>query len=425
MNALALLPAALAWSPALEPVRATLGQPGVLAALAALATALLLRAVHPSRPGVFGVLAALAAAASLAPFAVCVAIAPVPGTVTPALAAALAAALLARDAEDRAQSEAALKLTWVLGAAFALSWTGESLLTLAAGTARPLEQWPALALLLDPYGLWSSALSLSLVAGLVLLGGAPFHFWVADLVHGARAWIAPLVVTALQAAGAAWLLRRLEGIAAFPSGAALAESLLTLACALALAGGAATLATQRRPERRVGTLASLHGALALAWLVAIRGGAEPLPVGPPGGLGGWAAHLVLALTGAGALAHVVPVGGGAADAPAPLFRRHPLVAALGGYALLSLAGAPGTPGALVWMGVARQLAVSRHPALLLALAIAWLVAFAVASGELRRAFGGATDAPAPERPVPWPARAALGAATLALVALGAWWWRAA
>lgn len=414
-----LVSALPAWASALQPWIA----PAPLAALAALAVALLLRGVHASRPGVFGALAWVAAAIALAPFAATVALTPVPGALVPPLVAALAAALLARDPEDRAQTEAALKLTWVLGVAFALSWAGESLLAVAAGSSRPLEQWPALALHLDPYGLWTSALSLSLVAGIVLMGGAPFHFWIADLAHGARAWIAPLAAAALQAAGAAWVLRRLDGIGAFPAGASLAASLLGFTCALAFVAGAATLATQRRPERRVGTLASLHGALALAVLAATRGGVVELPVGPPGGLGGWAAHLALALSGATALAHFLPVGASETEPPVPLFRRHPLVALVGAYSLLSLAGAPGTPGALVWLGAARSLVVTRHPGLLVALAVAWLVAFAVAAGELRRAFGVRAQGPPPERAVPWPAQAALATAGLALAALGAWWWR--
>ncbi len=400
-------------------VREALHAPAPLAALVAHVAAQLLRVVQPSRPGPFAVLATIAAAAALAPFAAGVALAPLPGAVAPALLVALAAALLARDLADRAQSEAALKLTWVFGAAFALSWTGEALLTLAAGSARPLEQWPALALALDPYGLWTAALSLSLVAGLVLLAGAPFHFWVADLVHGARTWISPLVTVALQAAGAAWLMRRLAGVTSFEAGDHLAASVLGLACGIAFAAGAATLATQRRPERRVGTMASLQGALALAMLVATRGGNEALPIGPPGGLAGWAAHLVLALTGAAALAHHLPVGASESEPAVPLFRRHPWSAAAGGYALLSLAGAPGTPGSLVWLGVARMLMVTKHPALLLVLAAAWLAAFAVAVGELRRAFGAVSTAPPPERAVPWTARAALWTVAAALIALGA------
>ena len=88
------------------------------------------------------------------------------------------------------------------------------------------EQWPALALALDPYALWSAALSLSLLAGLVLLGGAPFHFWPGDLFHGARPHLAPFVAATLQMAGAVWLMRHLEGITSFAGAAQLVRALL-------------------------------------------------------------------------------------------------------------------------------------------------------------------------------------------------------
>lgn len=386
-----------------------------LAPLLALAAALLLRATQPPRPGlagVAGVPATLLQGLFLSPLALAIAL---PGVLTPlriALLAALALALLARDREDVLQSECALKLTWVLAAAFALSWAGEALLTLAAGTATAAEQWPALALQLDPYGLWSAALSMTLIAGIVLLGGAPFHFWLADVAQGTRASLAPLVSVALQVAGAALLVQRLHGIEAFADAAALVRGQLTIACVLALLGGAATVATAKRPERRVGLLASVQGALLLASLIATSD-ASTLP------LARWGAHLALALTGALALAHFVPVAQDS-DAPAAtLFRRHPWSGAAGAYAMLSLAGAPGTPGMSLWLDVARALVRTRHPGLLLALVVAWITAFSVAATSVRAAFASPSPRPAPERAVPWPARAALWlcAAGLAAMAL--------
>jgi NADH-quinone oxidoreductase subunit N len=387
----------------------------VLPVTLAFAAALLLRAMHTRRPGPAGIAKVALGWLALAPLAWIVA---TPAEVTlarAALAGALAIALLARDREDLAQGECALKLTWALGAAFALTWAGESLLAIAAGSAVAREQWPALALQLDPYALWTSALALTLLAGVVLLGGAPFHFWLADVLQGARAWLAPLLVAALQAAGAALLVRRLDGIAAFPQGAALVRGTLALAAGLALVGGAATLVGQRRPERRVGTLASLQGGLVLAALAAEPG---RLPFAQAGeALGLWAAHLALALTGAGALARFMPVDA-SPDAPgAVLFRRHPWSAAVGAYALLSLAGAPFTPGARLWLGVARALAAGHQGWLLAALAVAWIAAFAVAADAVRRAFGSPSSVPAPARAVPWPARAALWCAAAGLVLL--------
>src|SRR4030065_472856 len=123
-----------------------------------------------------------------------------------ALAGGLAVALLARDRDDLLHSECALKLGWVMVPALALSWAGLELLTLATGTPVVLEQWAVLDLGLDPPFLWSTALPLSLITGLVLLGAAPFHFWVADAVHGSRPWFAPLAVVALQLAGGGWIL---------------------------------------------------------------------------------------------------------------------------------------------------------------------------------------------------------------------------
>ena len=119
------------------------------------------------------------------------------------LALALALALLLRDPGDTYASEAALKLAWVCGAALALSVAGELLLALSAGTARASEQGPALSLALDPYALWGVALVLSLLVGIVLLAGAPFHFWAADLAQGAPLHVAPLLLAALPATGAA------------------------------------------------------------------------------------------------------------------------------------------------------------------------------------------------------------------------------
>lgn len=394
----------------------TLPPPAVSAGLLALVAALLLRAVHPARPGAFAPLSLLASIAALAPLAWTVA---APQAVSPlraVLLAALAIALLARDMKDSLQTEVALKLTWVLGAAFALSWAGDSLLTLAAGTAVPQEQWSALSLSLDPYALWSAALLLTLLAGLVLLGGAPFHFWPADVLHGTRVWMAPLIVAALQAAGASWLLQRLASLEGFAAGTRVTGGLLSLAAVLALVGGAFTLIASRRPERRVGGLASLQGALVL-----VAFSAEPVrspfaSIGPYS-LSAWAAHLALALTGAAALARFLPTQSAESDAPPVLARKHPWSAGAAAYALLSLAGAPGTPGMLLWLEVARRLAATRHPGLLLALLLAWLVAVGVAVSETRRLFGAPSEKPAPEATVPRPARFALWAAAGGLLAL--------
>lgn len=381
----------------------------------AFAAALALRAMHARRPGRTGYATAALGWFALAPFAWIVA-SPLEVTLArAALAGALAIALLARDGEDLAQGECALKLTWALGAALALTWAGESLLAIAAGSAVAREQWPALALQLDPYALWTSALALTLLAGVVLLGGAPFHFWLGDVLQGARAWQAPLLVAALQAAGAALLVRRLDGIAAFPQGASLVRGTLALAAGLALVGGAATLAGQRRPERRVGTLASLQGGLVLAALAAEPG---RMPFSQAGSaLGLWAAHLALALTGAGALARFMPVDTRPDVPGAVMFRRHRWSAAVGAWALFSLVGAPFTPGAQLWLGVARALAAGHQPMLLAALALAWIVAVSVAVDSVRRAFGSPSADPAPSHAVPWPSRAALWCAAVGLALL--------
>lgn len=390
-----------------------------LAPLAALAAATLVRRVHARASEPQPWLDAALATIMLLPLAILVAW---PAVLTPAraaVAAGLSVALLAHDPRDLPQTEVALKLLWVLMAAFALSWAGDALLALASGTVRPREQWPALALALDPYSLWSAALSLSLLAGLVLLGGAPFHFWPGDLFHGARAHLAPFVATTLQIAGAAWLLYHLQGIAAFPGAAALVRSLLTLAASVALAGGAATLGYQSRPERRVGALVSLQGGLMLASLAAVP---DRAPFEAHGGLAAWGGHLLLAATGASLLSRFLPASGVASDRAAVLFRRHPWTGAAGGYALLSLAGAPGTPGMHLWLDIARTLADHRHPGLLFGLALAWLAAFGVAANEIRRGFGAPDGSPVPGRVVPRSLRAAFWAACGSLLVL-LWAWR--
>jgi NADH-quinone oxidoreductase subunit N len=393
------------------------GGPLIGAVLALVAAGFLL--LHDR--GRHGTLYAIAPLAVLAPLAALVAYGGRSNPAWAALAAVLVAALLARGRNDSFQSECALKLVWVLGGSLALSWAGLQLLVLATGTNRVAEQWGVLQLGIDPPQLWSAALSLSLVAGIVLLGAAPFHFWAADLFQGARAWLAPLAVAALQVGGSGWIMSRLEGITACPEAARLTSYLLGIAGATAFAVGAVAVMWQKRPERRIGTLASLQGGILLAALAAERAGryhrisAEDL-------LGQWAPHLVLALTGAGTFARFLPVSGSGADPAAVMFRRHPLSAAFGLFALASLAGVPGTPGARLWLDVARALAGSERMGLMFALAAAWLAAFAVAVRQAREAIGAPARGPAPEQPVPWSARAALWSAGAGLLALG-WAWR--
>ena len=389
-----------------------------LAPLAALAAATLVRRSHARASEPQPWLDAGVVTLTLLPLAAVVAWPEVLSPARAALVAALSVALLAHDPRDLPQTECALKLMWVLAAAFALSWAGDALLALASGSARPREQWPALALALDPFALWSAALSLSLLAGLVLLGGAPFHFWPSDLFHGARSHLAPFVAATLQLAGASWLLRHLDGVGDFPAASQLVHSLLTIAGTVALAGGAATLGYQSRPERRIGALVSLQGGLVLASLAA---NPARTPFSEHGGLPAWAGHLLLAATGASLLSRLLPASSGDAERPSVLFRRHPWAGAAGGYALLSLAGAPGTPGMYVWLDTARTLADERHPGLLFGLVLAWLSGFAVAANELRRGFGAPDGTPPPGRKVSRSLRGALWTACLALVAI-LWVW---
>src|SRR5262249_6145907 len=119
----------------------------------------------------------------------------------------------------------------------------------------------------------------------------------------------------------------------------------------------------------------------------------------------------------GTLARFVPVTSSAIDRAPVLFRRHPWSAAMGMVALFSLAGVPGTPGARLWLAVARDLVAGNRTWLLVALAAAWLAAFASAMRQLREAVGRHDPLPPPARPVPWQARAALWLAGSALVAL--------
>jgi hypothetical protein len=305
-----------------------------------------------------------------------------------------------------------------------LSWAGASLLVVATGTALPREQWGVLAVGLGGQMLWSMSIPLVLLVGLVLLAGAPFHFWAADLFQGARAWLAPLAIAALQVCGVAWVENRLEVVEAFESAAAIAGGLLGVAAATALVVGALTLLWQRRPERRVGTLASLHGGLALAWLAAEHATYRPTPPAP-GLFEAWASHLVLALTGAAVLARLTPVPGERSAPPAVLFRRHSAAGVAGLYALASLAGVPGTPGAAVWLAVARELVASGRTAVLLALGFAWLASFAFAMQQVRDSFGVPPQGTPPENPVPRVLRSALWLAGGGLAALGAMQWIAA
>ncbi|MBI1795452.1 MAG: hypothetical protein HYR74_00200, partial [Candidatus Eisenbacteria bacterium] len=293
--------------------------------------------------------------------------------------------------------------------ALALSWAGLALLTLATGTPVAREQWAVLELGLDPRFLWNTALPLALLAGLVMLGGAPFHFWVADLLQGARPWIGAAGVVALQTCGAAWISQRLDGIVAFPAGRQVVSDEIGFAAIAAFGAGAATLLVQRRPERRVGTLASLNGGLVLAWFAS----GQPLD---PVSFALWAGHLALALAGASTLARFMPTFVGQAPGP-PLFRRHPWSGIAGLYALASLAGVPGTPGAMLWLASARSLAQSGNTTLLLVMCAAWLAALTATMRQWRQAFGVPSPV-APSRSVPLAARASLWIGALGLLILG-------
>jgi NADH-quinone oxidoreductase subunit N len=391
---------------------ARLSDPVLLVALA-LAAALLLLLAERRRSAVH---AAATFLLVLVPCAIVLAHPGWAGGILAPLVAALIVAALAREGADPLPGECALKLLWVLGGAFALTGVGLALITLATGASAAPEQWGVLDLGLTQPLAWSIALPLVLLAGVVLLGGAPFHFWVADLFQGAPAALAPLAVATLQALGAAWLTRRLAGIEAFGAGAALAGTVLRTAAVAAFLAGAGTILWQRRPERRVGTLASLQGGLALASLaVALERGRVPGMAAA--WLAPWAAHLVLALSGAALLARLTPVDLAPGAPGGPLFRRHPLSALAGLYALFSLAGVPGTPGARLWLGVAQGLAAEGRNGLLFALALGWLAAFATVARTLREGFGAST-AVRPTRGVPWPVRAALWLSGLGLAVAG-------
>ncbi|TMQ63205.1 MAG: hypothetical protein E6K78_10840 [Candidatus Eisenbacteria bacterium] len=354
-------------------------------AAALVSAAVLLAAERPGRRG-------------LAPVAVLVALAF--GLAMPGRAGAIQAPLtvgvviaeLARDREDLLHGECALKLLWVMGSALAV------------------EQWAVLSLGLEPRFLWSTALPLSLLLGFVMLGGAPLHFWLGDVLQGARPWLAPLAAAALQVAGASWLSFRLSSIDRYHEGALLAQGVLHAGALVALLTGAATLAVQRRPERRVGTLASLNGALVLTRLAS----GHPLDAA---WLDAWRAHLTLALVGAATLARFLPVSSPSLGRAAPLTRRHPVAAVAGFLSLASLAGFPGLPGANLWLEVARSLARTQTTGLLLALAVTWLTALAVVLRQLREAYG--TPAPAsPEvHAVPRTPRVALTIVGLVIVGL--------
>ncbi|HKQ58358.1 MAG TPA: hypothetical protein VJY35_10875, partial [Candidatus Eisenbacteria bacterium] len=184
---------------------------------------------------------------------------------------------------------------------------------------------------------------------------------------------------------------------------------------------AVTLLVQRRPERRVGTLASLNGALVLVVLVT---GHTLEPVA----LAAWAGHLALAVAGAATVSRFLPTFVGQAPG-APLFRYHPLSGIAGLYSLASLAGVPGTPGAMLWLESARSLVAGNRTELLLLLAAAWLAALTAVMRQWRQAFGvSATVTPgAPSREaadlmppsrVPFEARMALWISAVGLVTLG-------
>lgn len=341
------------------------------------------------------------------------------GTAAPAAAGPFGAlfsiALLARAREDQLHTELAIKLLWVMGVAFGLSWAGALLLDVAAGTTMPYEQWAVLGLGIDSPLLWSTSLSLALLAGLVLLGGAPFHFWAADVMQGARPWLGPMAVAAMQVSGAAWIERRLAGIESFEPAARVVSVLLAVTAGTAFVVGGFTLGWQRRPERRVGTLASIQGGLALASIMAGHGSPAALPIAD---LRAWAAHLAIALTGGATVARLLPVAASGPQAPPVLMRRHPWAGMIGLCSIASLAGVPGTPGAAIWLDAARRVTSSGHVWVTCALGFAWLASFACAIGMARDAFGAPSTTPAPERRVPRSIRGALWVSGAGLALMG-------
>lgn len=390
----------------------TLPFPQLAVALALVASALVLWRDRVRSGGVLEIGAMIA----VLPFAGAIVVGSIPPTAA-ALLVALAVAALARERRDVVHSECALKMAWVLGTSLALSAAGFELLRLSTATESLADQWSVLAVTtefgMEPGYLWAAALPLSLLAGIVLLGGAPFHFWLIDLLHGARPWVAPLAAAALQTAGVGWLTTRLQGIESYAPAAHLVDTLLSTAAGIAFAIGGLTLQFQLHPERRIGTLASLQGALVLASL-AMAEQPSLIHSGAAIDVAAWGAHLAIALTGATVVTRFLRVQEGWL-APAPvLLRRHPLFALFGLYSIASLAGVPGTPGAALWLAVARAASASGRMSLLAMIALAWVSAFAVAVRQAREAFGVATDEPAPPGAVPWEPRLALTVAGLAL-----------
>ncbi len=333
-----------------------------------------------------------------------------------AFTAALVVALLARRAHDPFHTECALKVLWVTGAALALSAAGHLLFTSLTGTPHPAEQWSVLGLDLEPRTLWRTALPLTLIAGLVLVGVAPFHFWPSDVLQGGFPALAPLAVVALQLAGSRWIAWRLDGVYGCPDAGQQAAHVLEAVSAIGFIVGAATLLVQRQPERRAGALAGLHGALLLAAVSAGLRLFGQSRAATPAAIDDWGAHLVLALTGAAILARFTPA---TTPEPAPaavIFRRHPWSAAAGLYAHLSLAGAPGTPGAFIWFAVARDVMRTAPVWVVAAMLGAWIAAFVSAVNHVRAACGTASVEPAPPAPVPRLARVALAVCALPLLA---------
>jgi hypothetical protein len=364
-------------------------------AAAAAATVAVLALVGQGARGWAGMPIRVAAAAALAALAALAPLRDHPAAVPAAIA--LTVAVLARERHDPRASECGVKLLWCLAGVFALAAVGWALLSLATGTVMAAEQWRVAGIGLVPRIAWSAALGLFVLAGCVLVGSAPFHFWLADVAQAGVPWLAGPAGGALQAGAAAALLRVLGGIDSAPEAAATARTLFATAAVAGFGLGAITLAGPRGPERRAGTLAGLQGALFLAALVATPAGAAFGAVAGPL-LERWAAHLVLAGTGAALLAPCLPVTPRVGGPGAPLARAHPLAALAGAWALGSLAGVPGTPGAALWLDVARALARSGHTLVLVSLGAAWLVAFATVVNTVRLAWGSPTReraAPAP------------------------------
>jgi NADH-quinone oxidoreductase subunit N len=319
--------------------------------------------------------------------------------------------LMGMQAGDTSATEAAMKYFLVTMAAFGLLLFGMALLYAAVGdtqydgVAEGLSQ--LIAMQAGPTGLASAGLGLILAGMAMLIGLAPMHMHVPDTYQGAPAAAAAFAVSVPTIASVFVLVRMLMG--PFAVVADLTRPMVLLVAIVSLAGGALTGAAQTDPRRTLGYLATALSGAVMALVAGVGLNA------PGQGL----EHVHEALAMALVLAVALPAAGGVATAALCGTDLASPSEDVGGVMRRTVASGPVFVLAMACLVLAAVLLhtggtarLVNMPPIAKAIVVGALV---VAAARLTALFWRLSQKPA--TPVPFSARIAGGAISLALVAM--------